>query len=240
MTKGAVARVSLGVLAGAHGRERCGGSSGPRPKPNARAAPRDRSCTEEVSEAGAAALSPRSGWEDSVRGQRQDGRADSCSTRAPPEPSSGCPVDDRQQGERCLQLRWPERSWGQQGVDPSVVRRAVRISARLGNCSGSPTSTESSGRAWTVADVVGSDFPSAAPVRPFLWGGGLALRSGPLARARPPSPALQRGDPGVQAWGAEPAPSPLGSPAVRAPCLGKSWWLGRRYTGRFSEHATGF
>lgn len=66
--------------------------------------------------------------------------------------------------------------------DPRAVRRAVRIFARFASCSGSPTSTESLGRAWTVADVVGSDFPSAAPRPPVLLEGGLALRTSPLIR----------------------------------------------------------
>lgn len=53
-----MARDSLSVLAGARGLERRGGRGGPWPEPNARAAPRDSCCTEEVSEA--RALGPQS------------------------------------------------------------------------------------------------------------------------------------------------------------------------------------
>lgn len=51
-----MARDSLSVLAGARGLERRGGRGGPWPEPNARAAPRDSSCKEEVSEARALGL----------------------------------------------------------------------------------------------------------------------------------------------------------------------------------------
>lgn len=80
------------------------------------------------------------------------------------------------------------------------------------------------------------------PALPFCSGGGLALRTSPLARARPPGPALERRDsqPCVQVWGASPGPAPSIPLAVRVPCLGKSWGLGHRYAGRFSERATGF
>lgn len=52
-----MARDSLSVLAGGRGLERRGGRGGRWPEPNARAAPRDWSCTKEVSEAGA--MEPR-------------------------------------------------------------------------------------------------------------------------------------------------------------------------------------
>lgn len=55
--RGAVAQDSLSVLAGGRSLERRGGWGGRWLEPNARAAPRDWSCTEEVSEAGA--LGPR-------------------------------------------------------------------------------------------------------------------------------------------------------------------------------------
>lgn len=117
--RGAVARDSLGVLAGARGPERRGERGGPRPEPNARAAPRDSSCTEKVSEAGA--LGPRScrfvplarGWRARERtasgGAGRGGSADSCPIRVPLEPSAGCSADDQEQGEQCLQLQRPER-----------------------------------------------------------------------------------------------------------------------------------
>lgn len=68
--------------------------------------------------------------------------------------------------------------------DPRAVLRAVRIFARFASCSGSPTSTESLGRAWTMADVVGSDFPSAAPRPPVLLGRRAGIEN------QPPHPSL--------------------------------------------------
>lgn len=68
-----------------------------------------------------------------------------------------------------------------------------------------PPPTESLGRAWTEADVVGSDFPAAAP-RPLLWGGGLSWKAKLPTRAWPPSPWRER------------PPCSRGS-AVRAPPL---------------------
>lgn len=54
-----MARDSFTVLAGGHSLERRGVGGGRWPEPNARAAPRDWSCTEEVSEAGAVGLRGR-------------------------------------------------------------------------------------------------------------------------------------------------------------------------------------
>lgn len=80
------------------------------------------------------------------------------------------------------------------------------------------------------------------PALPFCSGGGLALRTSPLVRARPLGRVLERRDPraGVQVWGANPGPAPSIPLAVHVPCLGKSWGLGHRYEGGFSERATGF
>lgn len=106
---------SLGVLAGARGLERRGGSGGAWPEPNARAAPRDWSCTEEVSEAGALGppelplcpLDSDRGWRahegTASGGAGRGGSADSCPIWVPLKPSAGCPADDQQPGKQCLQ-----------------------------------------------------------------------------------------------------------------------------------------
>lgn len=82
------------------------------------------------------------------------------------------------------------------------------------------------------------------PALPFCSGGGLALRTSPLAKASPPCPAVESRNPRpdrvckceVQILVLHPS-IPL---AVRVPCFWKSWGLGHRYACRFSERATGF
>lgn len=130
--------------------------------------------------------------------------------------------------------------------DPRAVLRAVRIFARFASCSGSPTSTESLGRAWTMADVVGSDFPSAAPRPPVLLGRRAGIENQPphpslVARSRAGAQrstiCCSRCASVVQILVLHPS-IPL---TIHVPCLGKSWGLGHgTRAGGFSEHATGF
>lgn len=101
---------------------------------------------------------------------------------------------------------------------------------------GSPPASESLGRAWTEADVVGSDFPAAVP-RPPLWGGGVSWKARLPAQAGPRSRGLERRSRpaarGGQGWGAHrpaphasrPHPGAAGFPALgRAGVGGTVGW----------------